>query len=1551
MRKRLLIALLTAGMALQSLSMPVLAAPKDPVKTEYAEGTSENSSEENTDESEESESDSSEEVKKDAADGTTDDTPEENLENPEEEETDETQKEDQQESTEDDEIQEEEESDNTAEENSEEEEAAEITEEGLEKELQDESLEEQESNFVSSEGVYQEGAFSVLNESGGHKAPGKSITSTVSSVDGETAEEYLYTQLLAKAASINISKYKISTAEVGAYVAGVINDHPDLYFVTGRFNYSYSPSTNMVSSITPEYNTGMDDAAFQTGLEDALATVDSEMTDLEKAITLHDYIVLNCAYDYDNYLNGTIPGTSYSAYGVLVDGTAVCQGYALAYKLLLNKVGIECYMVTSDSMNHAWNLIVLDGEYYQVDTTWDDPVRDRFGLVRHSNMFVSDATFQTRCEHHDWKITKGSNTVNLTADDTRYDSAFWVDVTSPLVLSGDTCYYIQPSGGIMQRELPDGSSEMLISEADLGKWWVVGNTGSYWSGKYSGLFMLGDRLYYNTSERICSVSPADKEIRSETDILSTATAYVYGSAYIQGEVKYVLKGTPNDTAGTILVAELSGNIELPVKSVTLNQESAVLSKGDKITLTATVSPSNAVNKEVTWTSDNQAVAVVDEGIVTAVGGGNCTITASADGKTAKCRVTVRPEKPVFSPLGTVDKGGTVTITSANGEAVYYTVNGQTPKVGDKNTKQYNAPIVLEKDTTIKAIAVNAIDSSIVSDVAEETFLVCTNTLLIDPVSMTLTEGDKAKIAITEFPTTKTEADVMWESSAPNVVSVDRDGMVTALAAGKAEIKASVLDHQGRSVTAVCEVTVELPVYQVTFIGFHDKVIQTVSVEKGGNVTLPDVVAPTGYEFIGWEGVSTNIQNDSVITAQYRAITYSITYHLNGGVNAPENPSNYTIENSIELLPASGKDGFVFVGWYVDEECQKEQISVIKQGSHEEIVLYAKWKDERGLWLKAEGSAVDNEIPAQTYTGSALKPVIEVYYGDQPLSAGKDYTVSYKNNKAANRLQTDNEKKKAPTVVIKGKGNYAGTLTKTFSIEPRSIEGEDVQIDTLAAAYNKGKSIKPVPVVKWNGKKLANKKDFTVEYPDETDPDAYKEPGEYLILVKGCGNYTGTREVKLIITDPKQEVLLSKVKIAKIPDQKYTGQPVVLLQDMPKLTLGKDTLELGTDYTLEYGECVDIGTYNVIITGQGRYKGIRRVSFKIVGESVKNIKISKLPNLVYTGEEVEQVVGEEKNGLIITDKSGNELKQDTDYTLAYSNNRNVGTAKMIITGKGRYTGTVTKTFKIMPCSLENNNAEVQMEFANKSTSQVYQMGGSKPEVKVTFKGEVLTEGVDYTLKYKNNTSLTPKKGIPTVTVTGKKNFKGSRSMTFEIQAKDISDVAITVADLEENTKAGKYMSTPVLTDVNGKKLRAGTDYEKQYVYKDENGNILNKTDRPQAGSLLTVTVKGKGNYTGETTASFRIIGKGMNIAKAKVKINGSFYYTGDNIMLSKSNIVVTMGKKTLQDSDYEIIGYSNNVKKGTAKVTIRGTGEYGGTKQATFQIRSQNMKWWEKLLQV
>lgn len=104
------------------------------------------------------------------------------------------------------------------------------------------------------------------------------------------------------------------------------------------------------------------------------------MNDYEKEKALHDYIINHAEYDYDNFLQGTIPASSYTAYGVLVLGRGVCQGYAEAMHLLCHTAGLKSMVVQGKSIfegkwyKHAWNIVQLGGQYYQLDVCWDDVI-------------------------------------------------------------------------------------------------------------------------------------------------------------------------------------------------------------------------------------------------------------------------------------------------------------------------------------------------------------------------------------------------------------------------------------------------------------------------------------------------------------------------------------------------------------------------------------------------------------------------------------------------------------------------------------------------------------------------------------------------------------------------------------------------------------------------------------------------------------------------------------------------------------------------------------------------------------------------------------------------------------------------------------------------------------------------------------------------------------------------------------------------------------------------------------------------------------------------
>lgn len=131
------------------------------------------------------------------------------------------------------------------------------------------------------------------------------------------------------------------------------------------------------------------------------SNIASDMPPYMKAYIVHNYIVNNCVYATDYETNND--PYYYTAYGALVNGKAVCDGYASAAKILFDLCGIENIKVTGTSKGngHAWNLIKLDNDYYHIDTTWDDPVSyDGLNYLRYDYYNLTDNEIS---QDHAWQ--------------------------------------------------------------------------------------------------------------------------------------------------------------------------------------------------------------------------------------------------------------------------------------------------------------------------------------------------------------------------------------------------------------------------------------------------------------------------------------------------------------------------------------------------------------------------------------------------------------------------------------------------------------------------------------------------------------------------------------------------------------------------------------------------------------------------------------------------------------------------------------------------------------------------------------------------------------------------------------------------------------------------------------------------------------------------------------------------------------------------------------------------------------------------------------------
>lgn len=603
------------------------------------------------------------------------------------------------------------------------------------------------------------------------------------------------------------------------------------------------------------------------------------------------------------------------------------------------------------------------------------------------------------------------------------------------------------------------------------------------------------------------------------------------------------------------------------------------------------------------------------------------------------------------------------------------------------------------------------------------------------------------------------------------------------------------------------------------------------------------------------------------------------------------------------------------------------------------------KDDNGNKLPIPDDLWVTDVTGYVYTGKAIKPEVRVYDYKKRLEEKKDYTISYKNNTNA---ADKNHPTKAPTITITGKGNYEGKILKTFTIAPKNIGDADVWADNLTVAFN-GKEQKPVPAVTWNGKKLVAKKDYSFDALPRT------AAGNYSVVLTGTGNYTGEKKIDFTITEGTP---VPKLNVSKIPDCTYTGEKFV-----PKPTVmdGKEILKEGTHYTLEYpegNENTEVGTGYVIIKGTGskgksKYFGEKRVTFQIKAVAMMNqAKVVFGAGTFYTGSAVEPActvtISTKENGVTVN----RTLVHGTDYTVAYQNNVKAGTATAVFEGKGFYGGTLKKTFKITGYDLQMDvNKKLSIQTAD---SYPYMKGGSTPKPVVKFDGKTLKEGTDYTVSYKNNAAVG---NAAAMTIKGKGNFTGSVVKGYLVEIQNLSHVTVRPADKVYQAKANVYKTTVRVYDTNGKLLSAGKDYDKNITYtysvlprdpkvvtadgkERKVGDPVDPGDIIPYGTKIKVTVNAVGsNYTGSAEGIYSITR--ADIAKARVTVPQQTY-TGKAIEPTEKEISVLMNGMPVSAEEYEIISYTNNINKGTAKLTIQGKGNYGGTKTVSFKIKGKSM---------
>lgn len=393
--------------------------------------------------------------------------------------------------------------------------------------------------------------------------PSDSIVAAVSRAIKAAANNY-DKNVDIRSLGLNCSKSE-DMEKISAAISYAVNETPELFFVGRNIGYSYYTS-GLIDSLSIEFISEKDDLTeysqiFSNKVSNIVdLVVDDDMSEMQKALVLHDYIVLNTEYDLpDPDTNqSAIPDLTfgYSAYDILLYGNGVCQGYALAYKALLKEAGIDSVIVTSSAMNHAWNLVKIDGYWYHADATWDDPTPDHKGFVRHNNFLLSDSGFSTSGggKHHSWSIMD----TELRASSDMYDDAFWADVKTEFIYDSGMLYYIDDSGVYCGYSEISGETEKDTLPG--GKTWYasVGDQSGYWPGCYSSLAYAGGKVYYNTPDTIYVMNPdgSKKNIFSQVDV-TKAGGYIYGLHYLDSVLYAVIAESPNESGHLYRIAEIS----------------------------------------------------------------------------------------------------------------------------------------------------------------------------------------------------------------------------------------------------------------------------------------------------------------------------------------------------------------------------------------------------------------------------------------------------------------------------------------------------------------------------------------------------------------------------------------------------------------------------------------------------------------------------------------------------------------------------------------------------------------------------------------------------------------------------------------------------------------------------------------------------------------------------------------------------------------------------------------------------------------------------------
>ena len=491
-------------------------------------------------------------------------------------------------------------------------------------------------------------------------------------------------------------------------------------------------------------------------------------------------------------------------------------------------------------------------------------------------------------------------------------------------------------------------------------------------------------------------------------------------------------------------------------------------------------------------------------------------------------------------------------------------------------------------------------------------------------------------------------------------------------------------------------------------------------------------------------------------------------------------------------------------------------------------------------------------------------------------------------------------------ITKHEGELSITEKSIIPDGPKTPEEKKTGIKVTApkdTTYS-GNEQKREPVIKdtKTGKTL-DKDDYSLSYSDDVT-----NAGTVTITVTGKGNYSGKFEVTYKIL-PRKVTLRSETASKPYDGTALTKPAVKVSGDGFVKGEVSDIKANGSVTTVSEGEV----TNTITFTKENNYKAGNYTIVKdegklsITAQSINPGKDPEKPNPDYTGAKVNSPKdsvydGKEHKWIpTVTDKADKKLEAGTDYTVEYStmNFKDVGTVEVTITGKGNYTGTVKRSYKVTP-----KEYTVTTDSATKTYSGTALTAGGKVE------GIVSGETVEFTTTGSQTEVGTSKNTYELV-------WKSAKATNYTLAKESIGKLTVKAKsivpddkDTPESDKTGITVSEPsdskydgnehkevlTVTDTKtGKELVAGTDYSVTY-----------SSDLVNAGTV-TIKVAGLGNYTGSFTKTYKITKRSVTLTSATVsKVYDGSALTNTSITVSGDGFVEGEG------ASYEVTGTQTKV---------------------------------------